>query len=347
VFNELAASFGSRAVFVKVDGDQAKAFCQQQEIKGFPTFQFYVKSKKLIEFSGADEARLRSTVDQLVAEASAVPPCPYKHFPLKESETVSYFTIKWELVLPKLLDVTEEKEKAIVTELVNKLKNKYSYHTNPLTEHEYELIDSLLRVPDASINNPLNLLRITLGHPLAAKVYGARTAAHPSDLIKRLCALATTCEKEVTKSLALQCMCNFFSRRVLAKSLAARYEEVIDTIAPLLLTTDKRLKTSALALLINLAILFGESPKEYEAAKVHCLTNMIEFLSAESDAELVYRGLVILGTLIYLDPSCTEIASSLEVPDLVKRVGQKHAADAKINACISEVNKELSKPAHT
>jgi len=119
----------------------------------------------------------------------------------------------------------------------------------------------------------------------------------------------------------------------------------VDTVAPLLVTSDKRLKTSALALLINFAILFGNTPKEYEAAKVHCLTNMIEFLSAETDAELIYRGLVILGTLIYRDTSCTEIAISLEVPELVNKVGQKHAAHPNINACINEMKKELTKPA--
>lgn len=342
VFHELCNSYGSRAIFVKVDGDQAKAFCQQQGIKGFPTFQFYVKSQKVVEFSGADEARLRSTVEQLVAEAELAPPCPYKHFPLKDSETVSYFVVQWDKVLPKLLEVTDEKEKGHVTELVNKLKNKYGYHTNPLTEHEYQLIDSLLRVPESSINNPLNLLRMTLGHPHAAKVYAARTADSPTDIIKRLCELATKSEKEVTKTLALQCLCNFFSRRILAKALAARYEEVVDALAPLLLSSDKRLKTSAVAVLINLAILFEESPKEYEAAKVHCLTNLIEFLTAEADLELIYRGLVIVGTLIYRDPSCAEIASSLEVPELVTQIAQKHSGSANITACVSELKKEFA-----
>jgi len=50
------------AIFVKVDVDDASDVAEACGISAMPTFQFYKNGVKVDEFSGADEAKLRSTV---------------------------------------------------------------------------------------------------------------------------------------------------------------------------------------------------------------------------------------------------------------------------------------------
>ena len=95
LFQELASSYSSKIVFVKVDGDQSRELCQQQGIQGFPTFQFYLREQQIESFSGADRNRLQRIVEEHANQEPPPPPCPYKHFPLREAELVKYADMKW------------------------------------------------------------------------------------------------------------------------------------------------------------------------------------------------------------------------------------------------------------
>ncbi|KAM3937233.1 thioredoxin-like isoform 2-T2 [Leptodactylus fuscus] len=52
-------------VFLKVDVDDAADVSAQCEIKCMPTFQFYKNSKRIHEFSGANQASLEQKVLEL------------------------------------------------------------------------------------------------------------------------------------------------------------------------------------------------------------------------------------------------------------------------------------------
>ncbi|KAG8462002.1 hypothetical protein KFE25_014021 [Diacronema lutheri] len=58
VFDKLAAEYGDRAVFLKVDVDENSDTAADCGIRAMPTFQFYKSGGKLAEFAGADKDKL-------------------------------------------------------------------------------------------------------------------------------------------------------------------------------------------------------------------------------------------------------------------------------------------------
>merc|ERR1712127_77571 len=81
------------------------------------------------------------------------------------------------------------------------------------------------------------------------------------------------------------------------------------------------IKKDAASLFINYAISFTQKPDA--DAKTHALTSVMEILQNEADAEedeadgvMIYRLLVVVGTLVYNDPGCTALAMDLELPTI-------------------------------
>mmetsp|Transcript_7932 Transcript_7932/g.17586 ORF Transcript_7932/g.17586 Transcript_7932/m.17586 type:complete len:628 (+) Transcript_7932:117-2000(+) len=71
VFNKISKEYAGRAYFRKVDVNRNGQTAQAQGIRGMPTFQFWLKGKKLHQFSGADEHSLREWTKKLVIQADA------------------------------------------------------------------------------------------------------------------------------------------------------------------------------------------------------------------------------------------------------------------------------------
>ena len=94
VFVELAQAYRGKVVFLKIDGDECRSLAQELGVTGYPTFLFFVQGSQVDKFSGADERRLRSVVAEY-GDRDDMKPCPYKHFPLKDSEQVKYADMKW------------------------------------------------------------------------------------------------------------------------------------------------------------------------------------------------------------------------------------------------------------
>ena len=63
------------------------------------------------------------------------------------------------------------------------------------------------------------------------------------------------------------------------------------------------------------------------------------------NAKLVYRLLVILGTLIYEDTNTTELAIALEIPDAVETVRKAHPSDQPVQDVSREIKQALNKKA--
>jgi len=51
-------------VFVKVDVDDAADVAEKCGISAMPTFQFYIGGEKVDSFSGADESKLKATIQK-------------------------------------------------------------------------------------------------------------------------------------------------------------------------------------------------------------------------------------------------------------------------------------------
>jgi len=55
-----------KVIFLKVDVDELEDLAASQEVKAMPTFAFFKGGKKLESFAGANEARIRETIEKLL-----------------------------------------------------------------------------------------------------------------------------------------------------------------------------------------------------------------------------------------------------------------------------------------
>ena len=167
----------------------------------------------------------------------------------------------------------------------------------------------------------------------------------PVDVVSRLLNLLSSTDKPVTAMLVIRVLCNFFSRHVLSKAMGARYESIFDALATALqrFPPDENLRASAIALYINYTLLFSENNSLYEAGKVQLLSSLPEQLRLSGlSGKLVYRLLVVLGTLVYEDATVVEMAQAIEVPAVVVEVGKEHQQDAQVRDIVKELEQALS-----
>ncbi|KAG0300622.1 hypothetical protein BGZ98_009034 [Dissophora globulifera] len=74
IFDEIVVSKGSKIKGVKVDVGMAQAIGRAYEIRSTPTFMFFLRGEKFSQFSGADQAELRSSIDLLIYSAHPAHP---------------------------------------------------------------------------------------------------------------------------------------------------------------------------------------------------------------------------------------------------------------------------------
>jgi len=321
-------------VFLKVDGDENRDWILELGVTSYPTFFFLLNEKKVDSFSGADEKRLRSIISDY-ADREEVKPCPYQHFPIKDAEQVKYADMKWDAVESKLNEYNSKVdplsqqlsllELADLDVIIQKLQTKANYHSSTFTEAQYNIIDKLLHWPLEYLGPPLNLFRVFVLHPHAAQTYSAQITGDKrkaEDVVTVLVNIMTRTDKSITAMLTIRVLCNFFSRRVLSIAVASRCEEVLDSVHQVVKRLeDENLRASGLALYINHTLLFNEDSKFYEAGKIQLLSSLPEHFSLPRlSPKLLYRLLVILGSLMYADSNTTELAVALEMSSSVQEV---------------------------
>jgi len=223
---------------------------------------------------------------------------------------------------------------------VEGIKDTMSWHRVTFSTKQYGVIDKLLQWPLAKLQPVLHILRLLVLHPHAASFYGKKSET--KDIIDRLCVVGTKADKAVTALLAVRTLTNCFNRRILAKLMLTKYEQVFDLLSALndfkeaasekekadeqKQKDEKQMQTlraSNVALLINYAISFLEDPQSFEAAKIICLSCTIEYLSKKNNGVLAYRLLVVIGTLIFNDTNVRSIAGDLEVGTTLSSLKQK------------------------
>jgi len=227
-----------------------------------------------------------------------------------------------------------------------KLEDKIGYQTTTFTEVQYAVLDKMLKWPSEMLGPVLHLVRMLCLHPHAAQTFAQRPVDKDGDIVAQVCNAATQSKKDTVSLLALRALCNFFSRRVLVKALAPRYELLSETAFVLLKRADgsKDLKNAAAGILMNYAILFQENAQTHSEGKIYCLNNVIEALGVEStitDADLTYRLLVVLGSLIFRDANTSDMAAVLDTPALVKKLGAAHSKDKNVSDTVAEILKAL------
>merc|ERR1712102_126739 len=62
----MSKEMDGKVIFLKVDVDELEDLAAAQEVKAMPTFAFFKGGKKLESFAGANEARIRDTIEKLL-----------------------------------------------------------------------------------------------------------------------------------------------------------------------------------------------------------------------------------------------------------------------------------------
>jgi len=71
VYAELSAKY-TNVVFLKIDVDELKSTAMALQIRAMPTFQFYLKGKKVDEFSGASPDQLKSMIEKHMTSGESI-----------------------------------------------------------------------------------------------------------------------------------------------------------------------------------------------------------------------------------------------------------------------------------
>jgi len=327
VFSELAAAYKGKVVFAKVDGDRNKPILTQFGVNAFPTFLFLHKGKEYDRIQGADEGRLRATITSFVERAENAP-SPYKHFPLKPDEPATYTEIKYDKVVPPLVEKNkemgcglqlDEREVQAVHALVAALQSKA---VQELFEEQLQALAKLLAWPVGALVSPLNLLRMVALHPSGANALAQRCAeGKERDLVGRALDAAKAADKPVIVRLAAMTVANCFDRYKLRRAMADRNESVLEIFTSAMLKfEDGECRLACLSVFANFAVLFRESKDAYEAGRMQILTAMSELLRLEKRPRVLYRALMVLGTIAYRDDGIKSFAVDIGVPQLVQQL---------------------------
>jgi len=60
----MSKEMAGKVKFLKVDVDEMEDLAGAQEVKAMPTFSFFKKGQKLESFAGANEQRIRETIEK-------------------------------------------------------------------------------------------------------------------------------------------------------------------------------------------------------------------------------------------------------------------------------------------
>merc|ERR1712243_22919 len=64
----MSKEYEGKVTFLKVDVDELEDLAAKQEVKAMPTFSFFKNGQKLESFAGANEARIRQTIEKHLAD---------------------------------------------------------------------------------------------------------------------------------------------------------------------------------------------------------------------------------------------------------------------------------------
>eukprot|EP00455_Lapot_gusevi_P035615 TRINITY_DN3943_c0_g1_i1.p1 TRINITY_DN3943_c0_g1~~TRINITY_DN3943_c0_g1_i1.p1 ORF type:complete len:476 (-),score=140.38 TRINITY_DN3943_c0_g1_i1:161-1588(-) len=347
IYSRIARTWKDKAVFIRLDIDECRDIAMEFRVSSYPTIILFKAGKQVATVKGLNEAGLEAEIDR----HTQPPPCPYRHFPMKFDEMLTFKPIKFDLVLQNVdkfnNTIIEQKEGVPLTpaelrhvhDLVALLDDQLRYHVSDITVDQYDALFKTLDWPEKFLPPVMNLVRVLPFHPGAAK-FMVNVMRSDRDIIRKLCSIR--CEFSVVPLLIFRTFCNMFSRRGLAVELASRAEEVLEAMAVHLTSEDDNVRTGFVGLGLNFAVTFGNTSSQYENAKVQLISSLCELLAVEQKAPIIYRALVCFGSLIYRDPACQAIAESLDIASSLARVTQLHPADKNIVDCSDEITQALA-----
>ncbi|PHZ07544.1 DUF862-domain-containing protein [Rhizopus microsporus ATCC 52813] len=339
-------------------------------IRGVPTFHFYLDGKKVAEFSGADYAELKSQVDILLFEA--YPPHPHRKLLLKAiinqpNVPILYTNVgKLDVIYGKLNEFIKannvtlsDTEKKALDETKQVLsKEKKTLNVNEWSELSRTLLDKLNNdqlFPFLDIFKSLLLIQDVSNY----------YTTNPDQLGRVMDIATQNCETltRATWIMILRVACNLFADSTLSTTHftshlegATYRSQLTQMLITSLLSDDSQIRQAAASLAYNCSnnvsierlkkeegTFIGIAEQEDDDWQVELLSAMVDALTKETDEEIMHRLLAAVGKLLFLAPETSSVGNLLSALDLTNIIETKKKEGVIKSTLLLSLSSDISK----
>ncbi|KAF8979842.1 hypothetical protein BGZ46_004971 [Entomortierella lignicola] len=334
IFDELILAKGQQIKGVKVDIGIAQAIGRAYEIRSTPTFAFFLKGEKFSQFSGADQAELRSSIDLLIYSA----------------HPDAVFT-KLKSFLPTENGLSELETKQL-DKIQSWLKKRADAKTNNTAEPTLGELGGTWKpvlgkiqglLPYENQFPLLDIIRMLILHNRVAEVYAKDGNLTLVNMFKSVADHGNEGSKPAAL-MTLRVACNAFSSPLLGTyvlSSAARDSTKQLLVTTLLSTVDQQRQTAA-SLAFDIGVKIVESRNKAtdtvtpslsggpledleEDWNMECLSAIAAAIEKENSEEIIHRLVASVANFIFKEESYAGAV-------LMNILGLPEALDAKIQS---------------
>ncbi|CAO3569555.1 unnamed protein product [Mortierella alpina] len=354
IYEELVQAKGGKIKGVKVDVGMAQAIGREYEVRSTPTFMFFLRGTKFSQFSGADQAELRSSIDLLIYSAHPAHPhallslTQYKGlsgtpilFPALDSVDAVFAKLK--TFLPTENGLSEQEVKQL-DKIHAWLKKRQAAKTNQSPEPTLgelgatwkPLLGKLAGLLPYENQFPLlDIMRMLILHPKIAEVYAKDGNLTLVNMFKLVADKGNDGSKP-TALMTLRLACNAFGTPLLGTyvlSSAAR-EATKQLLVATLLSPVAQQRQTAASLAFDIGVKLAQSRSELtdtatpslsggplkdleEEWTMECLSAIVAAIEKEDSEEIVHRLVASVANFIYMEENYSGalLVSILDLPE--------------------------------
>ena len=282
---------------------------------------------------------------------SGVPITSYKHLPVPAYKSFELSAKNALTTLEKMKKKIQEfghlseSQLATMSTLMSTLGATNRYHSSKIDSSELKVISAMLEFPQNEIFPALDLARLTVAHPDAAK---SNNATYWNNIICKalsLCADSSSLDGPAAVAvpmLSLRLFINAFRGGPGSlQAVTSQLEAVLRCNEKFISSKNKNIRLSVATLLYNTSFyIFSKGQCNPEIASQVVLQVKLILNSKAYETEALVRSLVALGTVVMSSPKAKETAKSEHVVSLVEMSASPHGDLAK--ALAKEVYSVLS-----
>jgi len=285
-------------------------------------------------FSGANAARLEELIrthggpfDAQTPKQPEVILSSYKHFP--QQSYLDFDGGKLELILKKILEFNtslalseatksfalDQNEILSLNHCIQTLQNVSFYHSTSIEPGELLVIDKVLKWPTEKRFPGLDLLRLSILHPSAAKQYSKQKEDNVIFIVMSY--LLQEGEPVANYLMLWRFIANMWKRGSLRSVAEEHIQELLEIIKNFASDENKNVRVALATVLLNIST--GIQSGRKVDFKKDCLKILLQLIANEKDDEVLYRLLVALGTIGHKDENAIKTIRSTPLPSFEGR----------------------------
>ncbi|KAI0167801.1 PUL domain-containing protein [Pestalotiopsis sp. NC0098] len=356
LYDELAAEMADRVTLIKVDTSQAFDIGQRYDIRATPTFATFIHGQEQERWSGADAARLRSTVKLLVEMANPRHPHEALRLPQFQNPDVKPVLYTKTPPLNKLISkMGPSASNTSVQGIKHFIEARTTQGPAQATLPDLNSFSALLRGSELPLEvkfAAVDLFRCAL---VDARVSGYFAEESGHETVTTVLGYANSQGPECPYALrlvTLQMACNLFSSPLYPEQILSQ-PTLRDPIIQLVSTSflddsHNNIRVAASSLLFNIATTVSQQRRTGasdtslpESDQVELAASVLEAITQEtSSSEALHGMLLALGHLVYCAPVDSELVDLLRTMDAKDTILAK-SKDFPKEDLVKEVGGEL------